>query len=184
VNGRQSQSSQRSARTKTAIRGHEVKLGRPHKAERNGAKPCAAARLHRCNWSSSPELHSRRGHRAHRSFSTANGTVSHAIEPPSHEIGQCRGHRRRVERAEGRCDPCQHQIRAFCPRLPAGRERRPLDPHDILAEHVGRSRIVGRCNLFERGYSTFVLDEFDFHVNKMAADSLWFHLSAQFQYRR
>jgi hypothetical protein len=28
-----------------------------------------------------------------------------------------------------------------------------------------------------RGYSTFVLDEFDFHFNKMAADSLRFHLS-------
>jgi hypothetical protein len=28
-----------------------------------------------------------------------------------------------------------------------------------------------------RGYSTFVLDEFNFHFNKMAADSLRFHLS-------
>ena len=42
---------------------------------------------------------------------------------------------------------------------------------------IKRRRERGRT--LSRGYSTFVLDEFDHHFNKMAANSLQFHLSPQ-----
>jgi hypothetical protein len=38
-------------------------------------------------------------------------------------------------------------------------------------------RVSERKLTLRRGYSTFVPDEFDFHFNKMAADSLRYHLS-------
>lgn len=46
-------------------------------------------------------------------------------------------------------------------------------PRGVFARQ--RERRLTLC----RGYSTFVLDEFDHHFNKMAADSLRFHLSPQ-----
>jgi hypothetical protein len=46
-------------------------------------------------------------------------------------------------------------------------------PRRVIARQ--RERRLALC----RGYSTFVLDDFDHHFNKMAADSLRFHLSPQ-----